>query len=98
MPYNNPSGQTADETSQLQTQLTRIGFAIDKELTLISERMSWLVISESFIFSAFTAAVANRDKAAVLDVLAWLMSLLGIMLAVLVYPALLAAHFTAKGL
>ena len=54
MPYNEPNNQTTNETALLLTQLTRIGVAIDKELTLMSERMSWMVISESFIFSAFT--------------------------------------------
>jgi hypothetical protein len=98
MPYNDPIHQTADEIYQLQTQLTRLGSAIDKELTLISERMSWLVMSESFFFSAFTVAVANREKAMVLDVLVWLLPVVGSLLAILVYPALLAAHFAARRL
>jgi hypothetical protein len=95
---NNPNNQTPDETTLLLTQLTRIGFAIDKELTLISERMSWLVISESFIFSAFTVAVANQEKAVVLNTLAYLMPLVGFLIALLVYPSLLAAHTTAQRL
>lgn len=95
---NDPNNQTTNETALLHTQLTRIGAAIDKELTLMSERMSWLVISESFIFSAFTGAVANYEKSRVLLALGYLMPLVGFLLAILVYPALLAAHITAKRL
>lgn len=98
MPYNDPINQTPDETSHLLTQLTRIGAGIDKELTLMSERMLWMNLSESFIFSAFTMAIANQEKAMALDVLVWLMPLFGFLMALFVYPALLAAHFTAKRL
>lgn len=98
MPYNDPNNQTTEETALLLAQLTRIGVGIDKELTLMSERMTWLVVSESFIFSAFTAAVSNRDKATILEMLAYLMSLVGLLLALFVYPALLAAHISAKKL
>jgi hypothetical protein len=98
MPYSDPSNPTRDEPTQLLAQLARIGLAIDKELTLISERMSWLVISESFIFSAFTVAVANFEKAVVLHALAYLTPLVGSLLTLLVYPALLAVHSTATRL
>ncbi len=98
MPYTDSIGQTTEETALLLTQLTRIGVAIDKELTLMSERMSWLVVSESFIFSAFTVAVANREKGMVLVTLGCLMPLVGFLLAILVYPALLAAHRSARRL
>jgi hypothetical protein len=98
MSYSDPNNQTTDESALLLTQLTRLGAAIDKELTLMSERMSWLVISESFIFSAFTVAVANHEKGMVLSALAYLMPLVGFLLALLVYPGLLAAHITAKRL
>lgn len=98
MPDENPKGQTADAISQVLTQLTRVGFAIDKELTLISERMSWLVISESFIFSAYTVAMANMEKSRTLGLLAWGMPVVGLLLALLVYPALLAADNAARRL
>jgi hypothetical protein len=98
MSYNDANKLSTDEAALILTQLTRIGFAIDKELTLMSERMSWLVISESFIFSAFTVAVANYDKAAVLITFAHLMPIVGFLIALLVYPGLLAAHVTAKNL
>jgi len=98
MPDNGPNNLTTDEAVLLLSQLTRIGVAIDKELTLISERMTWLVVSESFMFSAFTTAVANQEKAIVLNTVGYLMPLVGLLLALLVYPGLLAAHFTAKWL
>jgi len=98
MPYNNPLDQTPDETAHLLTQLTRIGIGIDKELTLMSERMMWLNLSESFIFSAFTVAVANLEKSPILELLVWLMPLVGFLMALFVYPSLLAAHYTANRL
>jgi hypothetical protein len=98
VPFDDPKNQTTAETALLLTQLARIGVAIDKELTLMSERMSWLVISESFIFSAFTVAVANHEKSMVLVAFACLMPIVGFLMALLVYPGLLAAHTTAKSL
>jgi hypothetical protein len=98
MPFNDPNNQTTAESGLLLTQLTRIGVAIDKELTLINERMTWLVVSESFMFSAFTVAVANQEKAIVLNTVVYLMPSIGFLMALLVYPGLLAAHFTAKWL
>ena len=98
MAFNDPENQTTAETALLLTQLTRIGVAIDKELSLMSERMSWLVISESFIFSAFTTAFANHEKSEVLVAFACLMPIVGLLMALLAYPGLLAAHHTAKWL
>jgi hypothetical protein len=79
-------------------QLNRIGSAEDRELALINGRMSWLVISESFIFSAFTTAVANAARSQVLRSFVLLMPLVGLLLALLVYPAILAAGSTASRL
>jgi hypothetical protein len=98
MPYDAANPQTPDETAHLLTQLVRLGAAIDKELTLMSERMTWLNLSESFSFSAFTVAVVNRDKALALELLACLMPIVGFLRALLVYPALLAAHSMARRL
>jgi hypothetical protein len=53
VPYNDPKHQTTDDAAHLLTQLTRIGSAIDKELTLISERMTWLVVSNGLCFLRF---------------------------------------------
>ncbi len=36
--------------SVVLTQLSRLDGAIEKEFTLVSDRMTWMMISESFIF------------------------------------------------
>jgi hypothetical protein len=57
--------------------------------------MSWLVIAESFIFSAFATAIANYrpDHPVIggLRFLAWVLPVVGMILAVCVYVAVLAA-------
>ena len=40
--------------------MTHIGTAIDKERPQISERMTWLVVSGSFMFSAFMPGAINQ--------------------------------------
>jgi hypothetical protein len=40
-------------------QIARPHEGVKAEFDLIPGRMSWLVIAESFIFSAFAAAIAN---------------------------------------
>jgi len=96
MPYNTSNNQTPEETSHLLAQLQRIDGAIDKEFTLISERMTWLVVSESFIFSAFAVTVINyksdHKMATILLLLVWILPIVGFLLALLVYPAIIAAH------
>jgi hypothetical protein len=86
------------DVGHILTQLTRLGAAIDKELSLINERMTWLVISESFIFSGFTMAVGTHEKQTVLGLLVGILPLVGLLMALFVYPALLAAHNTANRL
>ena len=77
-------------------QIARLGEGLKAEFDLIAGRMSWLVISESFIFSAFATAVANYrpDHPFVggLRFLAWVLPFVGMILAICVYVAILAAH------
>jgi hypothetical protein len=77
------------------SQIARLGEGLKAEFDLIAGRMSWLVISESFIFSAFATAVANyrSDHPAIggLRFLAWVLPFVGMILAVCVYVAILAA-------
>jgi hypothetical protein len=40
------------EINQTLVQLGRLGEAISKEYTLVSDRMTWLVISNSFMFGS----------------------------------------------
>jgi hypothetical protein len=76
-------------------QIARLGEGLKAEFDLIAVRMTWLVISESFIFSAFATAVANYrpDHPAVggLRFLLWVLPFVGMFLAVTVYLAILAA-------
>jgi hypothetical protein len=76
-------------------QIARLGEGLKAEFDLIVGRMSWLVISESFIFSAFATAIANYrpDHPAVggLRFRAWVLPFVGMFLAVTVYVAILAA-------
>lgn len=81
------------------SQLGRLGGAIDKEFSLVSDRMTWMVISESFIFSAFTSASVNFKgelaSKTLVKCLLILLPLLGIFLAWIVTPAIKAAHSAA---
>ena len=78
------------------TQLGRLADADRAELDLIGMRLSWLVIGESFIFSAFATAVSaydpSRKLALALLYIIWVMPLLGMLLAGCVYVAILAAQ------
>jgi hypothetical protein len=76
-------------------QIARLGEGLKAEFDLIAGRMSWLVISESFIFSAFATALASYrpDHPAIggLLFLAWVLPFVGMILAVTVYLAIVAA-------
>jgi hypothetical protein len=91
----------AQDYSYVLTQLTRLTSAVDKELDLINYRMMWIVVSESFIFSAFATAVINfiPDRLffpMVVIFLIVLMPLLGIFLCAIAIPAISAAHSAAR--
>jgi hypothetical protein len=47
------------EVAHALTQIARLVEGVKAEFDLIAGRMSWLVISESFIFSAFATALAS---------------------------------------
>lgn len=90
-----------DDTSHILTQLGRFDDAIKAEFDLIGLRMTWLVVSESFIFTAFSIAVSNyRQESSgivlilpdALHYLIWALPILGMLMASLVYIAIIAAH------
>jgi hypothetical protein len=87
----------AGDVPHVLAQIARLGEGLKAEFDLIAGRMSWLVISESFIFSAFATALASYrpDHPALggLRFLAWLLPFVGMTLAVTVYVALLAALY-----
>jgi hypothetical protein len=76
-------------------QLGRLTDAVRAEIDLIGMRLTWLVIAESFLFSAFAVSVptydSNRKLAEVLLYILWAMPLVGMLLAGCVYVAILAA-------
>ena len=76
-------------------QIARLGEGLKAEFDLITGRMSWLVIAESFIFSAFATAIASyrpdHPVAGGLRFLAWVLPFVGMFLSVCVYVAILAA-------
>ena len=77
------------------SQIARLGEGLKAEFDLIAGRMSWLVIAESFIFSAFATATASyradHPLLGVLRYLAWVLPIVGMFLAACVYVAILAA-------
>jgi hypothetical protein len=77
------------------SQIARLGEGLKAEFDLIAGRMSWLVIAESFIFSAFATAIANyrpdHPAAGGLRFLAWVLPFVGMVLSLTVYVAILAA-------
>jgi hypothetical protein len=85
----------AAEVPQVLSQIARLGEALKAEFDLITARMSWLVIAESFIFSAFATAIANyhpeHSVAKGLRFLVWTLPFVGMFLAVCVHVAILAA-------
>ena len=77
------------------SQIARLAEGIKAEFDLIAGRMTWLMISESFIFSAFATAIANyRPDHPGVDTLRYLIRILpflGMLLTVTVYVAIVAA-------
>jgi hypothetical protein len=85
----------AGDVPHVLSQIARLGEGLKAEFDLIAGRMSWLVIAESFIFSAFATATASyrpdHPAAGVLRYLAWILPFVGMFMAACVYVALLAA-------
>jgi hypothetical protein len=90
------------EVPNALAQIARLGEGVKSEFDLIAGRMTWLVVSESFIFSAFATVLSNyrpdHPHALVFRYVVWVMPLTGIFLAASVYVAILAAHFALRSL
>ncbi|MFM2013489.1 MAG: hypothetical protein RLZZ396_2273 [Planctomycetota bacterium] len=88
-----------DDIPYALTQLSRYGEAISKEFTLVSDRMSWLVISNSFLFSGFITAAVNYAPSLHLGILVAilliLVPLLAVAMCIFVIQAIDAAHSAA---
>jgi hypothetical protein len=83
-------------------QIARLGEGLKAEFDLIAGRMSWLIIAESFIFSAFATATASyrpdHPLAGVLRYLGWILPFIGMYMAACVYVAILAAQSAVRNL
>ena len=96
---NAPEGEVTSyepgDVPHVLSQIARLGEGLKAEFDLIAGRMSWLVIAESFIFSAFATAIANfrpdHPVAGGLRFMTWILPFLGMFLSVCVYVAILAA-------
>ncbi|MCI0465889.1 MAG: hypothetical protein L0Y57_02615 [Beijerinckiaceae bacterium] len=90
------------DISTVVQQLTRLSDSIEKEYTLVNDRMTWLVVSEAFIFGAFATAAAGYPSGSEITILVnwllFLMPVLGLLMAAFVIPAIYAAHSAAARL
>lgn len=89
-----------EELSHRLTQIGRVSDAVKAEFDLIGTRMTWLVISQSFMFATFATAVANvalpdRQFSTALKYLVCAIPILGATVAILVGLAIGAAHSVA---
>lgn len=96
-------GSESDEPTIVLGQLARLDGAIEKEFTLIGDRMTWMVVSESFIFGAFvTAAVYYNPRDTALKYLVIslliLLPIIGATIAAVAYLAITAAHIATDRL
>jgi hypothetical protein len=80
------------------TTWTRLDALLRTELDLITARVTWLVISQSFLFSAFAIAAGNKETAFLQYVLLLLTPILGILISYLADAAVCAAHQVATDL
>jgi hypothetical protein len=96
---SNPNPTDAYEPADVPyvlAQLARLGETLKSEFDLVAARMSWLMIAESFIFSAFATAAASyrpdHPAADVLHYLGMVLPFVGMFLAACVYASILAAR------
>ena len=97
------NGTEPDVPTIALSQLGRLDAAIEKEFTLVSDRMTWMSVSESFIFGAFvTAAVSYKPGTQQLGILIqtilFILPTLGLSIAFLAHQAIPAAHTAADRL
>jgi hypothetical protein len=90
------------EVPNALAQIARLGEGVKSEFDLIAGRMTWLVVSESFIFSAFATVLSTyrpeHHHAPVLLYVLWVMPFTGMFLSAAVYVAIIAAHIALSSL
>lgn len=86
------------ELPHVLTQIARLSDAVKAEFDLIGTRMTWLVVSQSFMFATFTAAASNGGHgnfATVLKYFVCMIPILGATVACLVGSSIVTAHSVA---
>jgi hypothetical protein len=102
-PHNAIATFTAPElpatrsTDALQFRLNRLDAQIRVEYDTIGQRMVWLMISQSFLFSSFVTSTiawetAESFHASVFQDLRWILAGIGLFSALMVWASILAAH------
>ena len=83
-----------DEDHALQFRLTRFDAQIKLEFDLIGYRMTWLMTSQAFLFTAFTVCVTASSPPVVYvaEAIQYIVPIVGMLSAFLVALAILAAH------
>jgi hypothetical protein len=81
----------------LERRLLRLDAQIRVEYDLIGHRVSWLLVSNSFLLGAFalaldTAPAAGSLNARLIEILVWCLPLIGAFSSLVVFIAVLAAH------
>jgi hypothetical protein len=95
-----PVTPTCDDCTHVTAKMERLDAHIRYEFDLVSHRMTWLVISQSFMLTAYTTALANLDDGRnfrLLPIL-WVAPVFGMSAALLVALAIKAAHSAVRKL
>jgi hypothetical protein len=86
----------------LHRRLIRADAQIKTEFDLIGHRVSWLLVSNSFLFAALVVGLGNSSadvtNRRIVGVLLWALPLIGLASSTLVALAVLAAHDVIKDL
>jgi hypothetical protein len=93
LPNYGPDGRLAYLLKLSQAIESRIAY----ETGWIGQRMTWLVVSQSFLFGAFVSAAAH-DTVRFLVFFKWLLALIGLVIATFAYLAIRAAKWVGSDL
>lgn len=93
-----PQSSPAQSNEEIKYRLDRLDALIKFEFDLIGYRMTWLVVSQSFLFTAFSVAASNHMNHPILGRMLWLLPSVGICVSAIVYFAILAAHSVVRKL
>lgn len=86
----NPSDESTISTDALRFRLTRLDTEMRTAFDVLNQRITWLMISHSFLFSAFVSLVGKPPESIIAQHLTWLVPVLGVVSALLVGIAAVA--------